>query len=96
LLGRWGSRLIAQACHFDWTVTLETDGRAGLGRCQYTYNETYESSDGLVTGDSPTTVVTYYVDESLIARAEKTGAANERDALDPDPWESGVVLEPSE
>jgi hypothetical protein len=96
LLGRRGSALVTQGFSFDWSETIAADEEAGVGRCQYRYDETTEDGDGVIVGDSPTTVVTYYVDDSMLVRTEATGEADERDELDPDPWRTGVILEPAE
>jgi len=96
LLGRRGSALVRQGFSFDWSETIAADEGAGVGRCQYRYDETIDDGDGVIVGDSPTTVVTYYVDDSMLVRAEATGEADERDELDPDPWRTGVILEPAQ
>jgi hypothetical protein len=96
LLGDHGRALIAQGSAFDWTHALAVAEDAGVGRCQYRYSESVERADGVVVGDSPTMVVTYYVDDSVVVRAESTGRRERRDVLDPDPWETGFVLEPAE
>lgn len=96
LLDRYGSKLVSFDTMWDWTSTLATNGDVGVGRCQYTYSETVDDEDGTVIGDSPTIVVTYYVDDSMIVRAEDSGTVERRDELTPDPWETGVILEPSE
>lgn len=82
---------------FEWTVALEADGNAGIGRCEYQYGTEIEDGDTIAEGSSHGyIVVTYYVDDSMIVRAKDRGGVNRSDELDPDPWESGVVLEPSE
>lgn len=95
LLARWGSAVVSQGFEFDWTVTLNTNEGAGIGRCQYRYNWTTKEGDDYTVGDSATIVVTYYVDDSMIVRAEDTGRVERRHELAPDPWESGVILEPA-
>lgn len=99
VLGKYGAGLVAHRFDVDWTVALDTSEKAGVGRCQYSYTTTERSdSDGAapVVGDSPTYVVTYYVDDSEVVRAEGTGPTESRGELAPDPWESGVVLEPAD
>lgn len=96
LLDRWGNALVSHDYSWDWTVSLATDGDAGVGRCQYRYS-TREQRDGTdVLGDSPTYVVTYFVSDSTIVRAEDTGRVERRGALAPDLWETGVVLKPAD
>lgn len=99
VLGRNGGDLVAHRFDFDWTVALDASEKAGVGRCQYSYTTTERSDSddaGPVVGDSPTYVVTYYVDDSMTVRAEGTGPTERQDELSPDPWESGVVLEPAD
>lgn len=96
LLDDHGRSLIGQMSAFHWTHTLAVDDHAGVGRGQYAYSESVERTDGVVVGDSPILVVTYYVDSSVVVRAQSTGRQEHRDVLAPDPWETGVVLEPSE
>ncbi|WP_459881877.1 hypothetical protein [Halorubrum gandharaense] len=94
LLNRFGGDLVSHSSHWDWTVTLETTESAGVGRCQYKYSETQREHGEEIIGDSPNIVVTYYVDDSMVVRAEDTGEASNRDELQPNPWESGAVLTP--
>lgn len=96
LLADHGRSLIAQMSAFHWTHTLAADDDAGVGRAQYAYSESVEQADGVVVGDSPILAVTYYVDDSVVVRAQDTGERENRDVLEPDPWETGVVLEPTE
>lgn len=96
LLERRGNTLVSQSSSFDWTVTLDVDGDAGIGRCKYRYSETTRENGDTIVGDSATNAVTYYVDDSMIVRARDTGSVDQRGELHPDPWESGIVLEPSE
>jgi len=99
VLGKYGADLVAHHFDVDWVVALDVGEEAGVGRCQYRYTTTERSdSDDAapVVGDSPTYVVTYYVDDSVVVRAEGTGPADGQDELTPDPWESGVVLESGE
>lgn len=101
VLGKYGGGLVAHRFDFDWTAALDASETAGVGRCQYSYT-TAERSDSAdddasrIVGDSPTYVVTYYVDDSVVVRAEDSGKVDRRDELTPDPWESGVVLEDAE
>lgn len=70
----------------------EASGRLGSGttvRLRYTYWETLEREDGTVHGDSPTIVVSYYVDDSVVLRAAAMG----HDADAPDPLAAGGLLE---
>lgn len=96
LLDEYGRSLIGQTSAFDWTHTLAVADDAGVGRSQYRYSETVERTNGIVIGDSPTHVVAYYVDDAVVVRAERTGRQENRDVLAPDPWETGVALEPAE
>lgn len=95
LLRAHGGKLISQGFDFDWTRTLAISDGVGVGRTQYRFNEAVKENDGIVIGDSATHVVTYYVDESVVVRAETTGRREHRDVLVPDPWESGVILRSS-
>lgn len=95
LLEQFGADLVSFEPDWDWTVALDSDGDAGVGRCSYRYSDRVDQGDGSeAIGDSPTFVVTYYVDDSLIVRAEDTGRVKSRNELSPDPWETGVILEP--
>lgn len=96
LLDEYGRSLIDQGSYFDWTRTLAVSDDAGVGRSQYRFSDTIEYADRIDTGDSPTLVVTYYVDDSIVVRAETTGRQEHRDVLAPDPWVTGVVLESAE
>lgn len=96
LLERFGGDLVSYAPDWDWTVSLDTNDDAGVGRCSYRYSDRVDQGDGSeAIGDSPTIVVTYYVDDSMIVRAEDTMRDTTRNELSPDPWETGVVLEPA-
>ncbi len=95
-LAGWGGSLVSQRSTFDWSITLAADGDAGVGRCQYSYSEAADDDDDHVVGAPATNVVTYYVDDSVIVRARDSGSVDRRDELHPDPWESGVALEPVE
>lgn len=90
--------LTSMSLSFDFTVTLDANGDAGVGRCAYRYGFAVEDDDGgTIEGSSHgTIVVTYYIDESMTVRASHDGSANERHDLNPDPWRSGVVLEAPE
>lgn len=97
-LERLGGDLTDHTFWWHWTVSLGTSENAGVGRGQYRYAYTRQE-DGTgteVVSDGPRVVVTYYVDESMIVRAQKEGEASRRDELAPDPWESGVILEPAD
>lgn len=97
VLADHGRDLEVQDSVFDWAVTLDATGTAGVGKCQYRSSYRAERTTP-VYSDSPTTVATYYVDDATVVRASDTAAdqLDRRDDLSPDPWESGVVLEPSE
>jgi hypothetical protein len=77
----------------DATEHDAPDG-ANVVRVEYEfYYETEEGDDVEIT-DSPTITASYYVDDSVVIRAEKRGQTD--DGLDPDPWTSGEVIECSE
>lgn len=96
LLNRFGGNLVSHSSYWDWTVSLETTESAGVGRCQYKYSETQRENGEETIGDSPNIVVTYYVDDSMVVRAEDMGEASNRNELHPNPWESGVILDSPE
>ena len=96
LLNRFGGNLVSHRSYWDWTESLETTENAGVGRCQYNYSETQRENGEEIIGDSPNIVVTYYVDDSMIVRAEDMGSASNRNEMYPNPWETGVVLNPPE
>lgn len=92
LLAEYGGSLIDQGTAVDWVRTLDATTTAGVGQLQYRYSATIDEGEEIVVSDSPTVVATYYVDDSVVARAEATGRRERRDVLDPDPWEAGEVL----
>lgn len=96
LLDKYGGDLVYHNVDFSWTVTIDTSGHAGVGRCQYTFTTRIQDGDDYIVGDSATNLVTYYVDEEMIVRARDTGATDHRQGLAPDPWKTGVVLDDGE
>lgn len=96
LLDKYGGNLVSHRFDFSWTVTIDTSGQAGVGRCQYTFTTRIEDGDDYIVGDSATNVVTYYIDDDMIVRAQDTGETDQRHTLAPDPWKTGVVLDPGE
>lgn len=96
LLQEHQSTLIAQGAFVRSTGTLATAADAGIGRMQYVYSASYEDGEQVVVEDSAMHLVTYYVSESVVVRAGITDRAEQRGILRPDPWMTGVVLEPTE
>lgn len=96
LLNDHGSVLIAQGLYSNGAETLAVTEGAGIGRIQYTYSASIEETDRVIVEDSVSYLVTYYVDESVVVRAATTDQREHRDVLVPDPWGSGVILEPTE
>lgn len=96
ILDRWGSDVVTIGFRVFWATTLASKEEAGVGKCEYKYNFTEKEGDQYVVTDSATMEVTYYVDGSMIVRAEDTGHGQRREELDPDPWDSGVILKPAE
>jgi len=92
-----GGSLVSTSLDVDWTVTLDANGDAGIGRCKYRYETELKSGDGYAEGSSHGYLfTTYYVDESMIVRAITRDAGFGSLELDPDPWRSGVILESAE
>lgn len=92
LLREHGRFLIEQSFDVDWVQALVVGEDAAIGRIQYRYSESIDQGGEVVIGDSPTIVASYYLDESLVVRAEDKGRREQRDELDPDPWETGEIL----
>ncbi|MBX0288523.1 twin-arginine translocation signal domain-containing protein [Halomicroarcula sp. F28] len=59
------------------------------GRLRYTYGFELESA----IADSPTIYASYYVDDAVVVRAEHRGWLRDEDVLEPNPLDSGHVLE---
>ena len=72
-------------------IRVEEEGEGAVVRIEYTFSETYEDagSDATLIGDSGK-VVAYYVDESVLVRAETDRSQNDSG---PDPLAQGTVLE---
>jgi hypothetical protein len=78
------------------TRTYAAPADAALVRFRYTYYYEYEAAGNRsVHADSPTNYATYYVDESVVVRAEREGFLDDADEekLIPDPWEDGEPIE---
>lgn len=60
-----------------------------IARTTYTYGYTV----GSTIADSPNTHVSYYVDNSVVVRAEHVGVLDDEGELEPDPLVDGEVLE---
>lgn len=93
LVAEWGAQLIQFSMGIEGTKRFDSPVDAALVRIQYHYSETVEQSDGTVVGDSPTIFVTYYLDQSVVIRAESSDRPEDLDALDPDPWLAGNPVE---
>ncbi|MFC6731851.1 MULTISPECIES: hypothetical protein [unclassified Haladaptatus] len=93
LLAQYGDRLTNVSIWIDETRTYDAPEQTALVRVQYRYSETVETEDGAVIGDSPRIFVTYYVDQSVVIRAESTGASDDSETLHPDPWRGGRTVD---
>ncbi|QLG60648.1 hypothetical protein [Halorarum salinum] len=93
LVAEWGARLTQFFVGIEGTKSFSSPGNAALVRIQYHYSETVERSGGTVIGDSPTIFVTYYLDQSVLIRAESSDRPEDLAALDPDPWLAGDPVE---
>ncbi|USZ67803.1 hypothetical protein NGM10_13840 [Halorussus salilacus] len=94
LVEEWGDDLTRQTTSVRDVRTDDAPEGAAVVRVRYTYSETVEQPEGTeMHGDSPTVFASYYVDESVVVRAEDTGPRDDEDALDPDPWETGEPVE---
>lgn len=99
LVEQYRNRLVRFGMSVGETWTYDGPNDAAVVRLQYRYSEEVETANGIVVGDSPTIFVSYYVDESVVVRAKRTGlreGESELDpdpALDPDPWKEGEPLE---
>lgn len=93
LVERHGSNLVGHGNSVERTWTHDSPDDAAVVRLRYVYYEDVEDSGGTSHGDSPTTYVSYYVDDSMVVRAETEGQLDDEGALEPDPWSSGAVLE---
>jgi hypothetical protein len=72
------------------TRTYDAPPDAAVVRFRTVYSGTLESGAHY---DSPNVYVSYYLDPTTVVRAERAGEAGvDRDALDPDPFESGRVV----
>jgi hypothetical protein len=99
LVAQYWNQLVRFSVSVDerWTYDVPTD--AAVVRLQYRYSEEVETPNGIVIGDSPSIFVSYYVDESVVVRAERRGRREDESesgsepALDPDPWREGEPLE---
>lgn len=95
LLGEYGGSLIDQGTYVDWTYVFDVTESAGVARLQYTYSVSQRQNGRVVVSDSNSYLVTYYVDDSMVVRAQVEDSAAQRDILEPDPWEDGKILEPA-
>jgi len=95
-LATYGGSLVSTDVDVSWALTLDTDSNAGVGKCKYSHSGAVDDDDGYSEWSSHGyIVVTYYVDDSMIVRAEKRGEDQRRE-LDPNPWETGIILAPDE
>lgn len=99
LVAKYWNSLVRFNLSVSETWTYDGPDDAAVVRLQYQYSDEVETRDGVMVGDSPTIFVSYYVDASVVIRAERTGLREDEselrpdDALDPDPWKLGEPLE---
>lgn len=99
LVAKYWNSLVRFGMSVSETWTYDDPDDAAVVRLQYRYSEEVETRDGVMVGDSATIFVSYYVDASVVIRAERTGLREDEselrpnDAFDPDPWEQGEPLE---
>jgi hypothetical protein len=99
LVSKYWDQLVRFNVSVSETWTYDGPDDAAVVRLQYRYSEEVETSDGIMVGDSATIFVSYYVDPSVVIRAERTGLRTDEselhpdEALDPDPWKRGEPLE---
>ncbi|WP_232686933.1 hypothetical protein [Halobacterium zhouii] len=98
LLERRGGELVSHDSDFAFTTPLAVSSEACVVRTQYRYTtiEKEAGSEQRTAGHSPWMLVTCYVDDSLVVRAERDGDRDEKNVLRPDPWKTGTILEPAE
>lgn len=89
LLERQGSDLERVQLGIGGPEFFDSPPNSTIARVSYTYGYQW----GSAVADSPNTYVSYYVDDSVVARAEREGLLDDEDALEPDPLEGGTVLE---
>ncbi|WP_276252367.1 hypothetical protein [Haloarcula rara] len=68
---------------------FESPPASVIGRLRYSYGFETDS----VVADSSTIYASYYVDNTLIVRAERRGRLRDESVLQPNPLDSGHVLE---
>ncbi|QLG28046.1 hypothetical protein HUG10_10980 [Halorarum halophilum] len=88
-VSRWEAQLDQFSMGFSDTRVYDSPVNAALVRVQYQYGETIEQSGEVVYADSPIIFVTYYVDQSVVIRAESGRTPEDPDTLYPDPWLEG-------
>lgn len=100
LLVEYGSALENQSTSIYDSRRFDSPAGAHIIRLHTKYSFTASetpSDDGEtaapVAGDSPETYVTYYVDSSVVMRTEAVRYNIDTSELQPDPYDSGVVLE---
>lgn len=60
-----------------------------IARVKYTYG--FDTNE--LVADSPTTYASYYIDDSVLSRAEQEGVLDDESILKPDPLTDGNVLQ---
>lgn len=94
LVEEYGDGLVEHSLMMEDSRRFEAPDDVWIIRVQYTHGETIEEeTEGLIYADSATISVTYYVDESVVIRAETDEYLEDEDEFKPNPWERGTLVE---